>query len=125
MFTWLRSFDRPITVRITAHQGRYTLIVKRLDGKGGYEPGKLDRESELELSKDNRDAIQKHLESTKFWSPQPPDERRGARRKAADSRWALPLGRAITFTTRAKTVGSRSNDAIPLTRRLNQRALGR
>jgi hypothetical protein len=37
---WLRSFDKPMIVRVEeAENGRYRLDAKLLSGKGGYEPG--------------------------------------------------------------------------------------
>ncbi len=41
-FTWLRSFDRPIAVRVVVDEKRKAVVLtKILSGKGGYEPGKL------------------------------------------------------------------------------------
>jgi hypothetical protein len=41
-FTWLRSFDRPIVVRIAEQaNGQATIDAKMLSGDGGYEPGKV------------------------------------------------------------------------------------
>lgn len=42
-FTWLRSFNAPIVVRIDEERnGVMHLTAKRLSGRGGYEPGHLD-----------------------------------------------------------------------------------
>lgn len=40
-FLWLRSFHRPIAVRIWRTGNKSSLLVKEMDGAGGYEPGKL------------------------------------------------------------------------------------
>jgi hypothetical protein len=37
-FTWLRSFNEPITIRIQKVNSDFTLTVKRLSGQGGYKP---------------------------------------------------------------------------------------
>lgn len=42
-FTWLRSFHRPVAVRIeTDDEGVGTLYFKVADGRGGYDPGRLE-----------------------------------------------------------------------------------
>jgi hypothetical protein len=41
-FLWLRTFHQPIAVRLMVKEdGVGVLTAKRLDGTGGYEPGKL------------------------------------------------------------------------------------
>ena len=42
-FVWLRSFDKPIIVRIQEQaDGRAIIEAKRLSGDGGYEPGEVE-----------------------------------------------------------------------------------
>jgi len=42
-FVWLRSFDKPIIVRIQGQaDGRTTIEAKRLSGAGGYEAGEVE-----------------------------------------------------------------------------------
>jgi len=57
-FTWLRSFDAPIIVRVEgigAPSPR--LIAKRLSGKGGYGPGAIDTQIDRPLSEAEVGAI--------------------------------------------------------------------
>lgn len=43
-FTWLRSFDPPVTVRLSKQKdGGWSLVAKQLSGKGGYDPGAIDK----------------------------------------------------------------------------------
>ncbi|MBW1296371.1 hypothetical protein [Aquimarina litoralis] len=42
-FTWLRTFDKPMTFRIEKWRSRYILYWKVLSGKGGYDSGELER----------------------------------------------------------------------------------
>jgi hypothetical protein len=50
-FTWLRSFDAPVIVRVeaTADDG-LRLTAKELSGAGGYDPGRIARRVERRLS---------------------------------------------------------------------------
>jgi hypothetical protein len=42
-FVWLRSFDKPVIVRIQEQpDGRARIEAKRLSGAGGYEPGEVE-----------------------------------------------------------------------------------
>ena len=50
-FTWLRSFDPPIIVRIQDGSGGiFVMTASRLSGKGGYEPGTVDARVERTLT---------------------------------------------------------------------------
>jgi hypothetical protein len=50
-FTWLRSFHKPIVVRIQEGSGGALLMTaSRLSGSGGYEPGKVEARIERELT---------------------------------------------------------------------------
>lgn len=40
-FTWLRTFNHPVPVRIQKQDNRINLTVKVASGAGGYEPGKI------------------------------------------------------------------------------------
>ena len=40
-FLWLRTFHKPIAVRVWSADSRYYLVVKELSGQGGYEPGRI------------------------------------------------------------------------------------
>lgn len=49
-FTWLRSFDAPVIVRVETQGNRTRLFAKRLSGAGGYGPGEVDRTVERDLT---------------------------------------------------------------------------
>ena len=49
-FTWLPSFHHPVIVRIERSGKGAQLIAKQLSGKGGYEPGIVERELNRPLS---------------------------------------------------------------------------
>ena len=50
-FTWLRSFDAPVVVRVeAASDGGLQLTAKELSGAGGYDPGRISRQIERRLS---------------------------------------------------------------------------
>jgi hypothetical protein len=40
-FTWLRTFNHPVSVRIQKQNDRINLTIKVASGAGGYEPGKI------------------------------------------------------------------------------------
>lgn len=48
-FTWLRTFDNPISIRIEKHKDKYRLFWKLCDGAGGYVPGdlKIDKSKKI------------------------------------------------------------------------------
>jgi len=50
-FTWLRSFDPPIVVRIVKSKNNYTIYWKVGKGMGGYEPEGIKEFGKRELSK--------------------------------------------------------------------------
>ncbi|MDH7971271.1 hypothetical protein QH494_03685 [Sphingomonas sp. AR_OL41] len=50
-FTWLRSFSPPVTVRLTERKdGGWHLVAKQLSGRGGYDPGTVDKVVDRALS---------------------------------------------------------------------------
>lgn len=52
-FTWLRSFDEPIVIRIEGPGGgKPWMKAIRLSGAGGYEPGEIDEQIERYLTQD-------------------------------------------------------------------------
>jgi hypothetical protein len=51
-FTYLRSFDSPIAVRLIVTSAGSRLVSKTTSGKGGFEPGLLIRNVESPLSKE-------------------------------------------------------------------------
>jgi len=50
-FTWLRSFDKPVVIRIQeGSAGVLLMTASRLSGKGGYEPGAVEARVERPLT---------------------------------------------------------------------------
>jgi hypothetical protein len=66
-FTWLRTFDEPITVGIKNDTQRYTLYWKMCDGKGGYEPGKLILSNSKCISEQEFNNLMNKMDSIGFW----------------------------------------------------------
>lgn len=67
-FTWLRTFDNPIAVRVEVYDdGSGKLLLKRTDGKGGYEPGKLVLDQSVVLSKNEALELLRRVDDCKFW----------------------------------------------------------
>ncbi len=57
-FTWLRSFHAPVIVRLTKGVGgNWRIMAKELSGAGGYDPGKVKRKIDRELSVDEAAAV--------------------------------------------------------------------
>ncbi len=67
-FTMLPTFNFPLTVRLTvAPDGSGTAVAKRLTGKGGYEPGKLDFERTYAITQKKVQTLRSTLAARKFW----------------------------------------------------------
>ena len=68
-FLWLRTFDRPIAVRITESAGRIVLEGVELDGKGGYDPGKVAHKVRKEITPDQWWSLRMVVDSAGLWRP--------------------------------------------------------
>lgn len=67
-FLWLRSFHHPLSLRLTvASDGTGTLACKETNGKGGYEPGKLIRNTIAKLSKQETQWFRDRLDEIGLW----------------------------------------------------------
>jgi hypothetical protein len=66
-FLWLRTFHKPLAVRIQKDSGGITLRVVSLSGAGGYEPGKIEHDETLTLSTNQWAAFVKLVEKASFW----------------------------------------------------------
>jgi hypothetical protein len=58
-FTWLRTFQAPVIVRVETANGQTQLVAKELSGQGGYEPGTISREMQRELTPEEIGKLQK------------------------------------------------------------------
>jgi len=73
-FLWLRTFHNPVVIHIWRTGDRHVMVVKRLNGRGGYDPGSFDLYWKLPLSENDWDAFIMHLEHSEFWlmpAPEP------------------------------------------------------
>ena len=73
-FLWLRTFHRPISIRLEVPEsGDPSLVVKELDGQGGYDPGKLKLKKKLAVQKADVERALAAVQKAKFWE-MPTDE---------------------------------------------------
>jgi hypothetical protein len=67
-FLWLRTFHHPISVRLAVRKdGTALLVSKEMDGMGGYEPGKLIRNTTAPLSKEQTELFRGRVEDFAIW----------------------------------------------------------
>jgi hypothetical protein len=66
-FTWLRTFDNPIAIRIEKNKDSYTLFWRQSDGAGGYEPGKIIVDRQQTINKRTWDSFLDKLVGINFW----------------------------------------------------------
>jgi hypothetical protein len=64
-------------IRVTCDKRQCDLIARRLDGSGGYEPGKVVERKERKLSDQEATSIRDLLSKAQFWSLQPSNQRIG------------------------------------------------
>ncbi len=70
-FTWLRTFDEPIVIRIEKHHNNYSLFWKENDGKGGYYSGGMTDSKSIEINKEMWDKFISLIEQANFWEMEP------------------------------------------------------
>lgn len=67
-FTYLRTFDNPIVIRLESNNDSVIIYWKVLDGKGGYSIGKIIENKSKVLIADEWENIEKQINSIKYWS---------------------------------------------------------
>jgi hypothetical protein len=67
-FTWLRTFNNPVAIRIEKLDDTYFLYWKLSNGAGGYQPGKLIINKKKEIDKATWDKFQLLLDKIDFWN---------------------------------------------------------
>jgi hypothetical protein len=67
-FTWLRTFNNPIAIRIERTDNKYLLFWKLCDGKGGYDPGKLTINQEKKISEAEWKEFKNRINQVDFWN---------------------------------------------------------
>jgi hypothetical protein len=70
-FTWLRTFDNPIMIRMEKKNDSINLIYKITSGAGGYEPGEIVIDKKKKLLTVEWNQFLKLVDSCKFWSTLP------------------------------------------------------
>jgi hypothetical protein len=68
-FLWLRTFHRPISVRVEQRNDGIYLFAVELDGAGGYEPGEESKRIEHKLSVSQAHVFIDALTKARVWEP--------------------------------------------------------
>ncbi len=76
-FTWLRSFHHPVIVKIEKQKNDMKIFFKELDGRGGYEPGKIIKEKEKSISQEDWCEFIKLLNDLDYWQVPSLEEKPG------------------------------------------------
>lgn len=69
-FTWLRTFNYPVSIRLEKQGSTVRLFTKVCNGAGGYEPGKIIYSSTLNLTQKQVDSINQKINRSDFWTLQ-------------------------------------------------------
>jgi hypothetical protein len=67
-FTWLRTFNHPVSVRIQKQNNRINLTVKVSSGAGGYEPGKIIINKNILLNMDDWNKLKSKFDELNFFN---------------------------------------------------------
>jgi hypothetical protein len=67
-FLWLRTFHRPIAVRIWKDGSEAELRVVRLSGAGGYDPGHIERDDSFSITDKQWSHFLGLLNESSFWN---------------------------------------------------------
>jgi hypothetical protein len=63
----LPTWGNPIVVRVQRHGELYSLSARRLDGQGGYDPGKLVESKNSELSAEDSKTLEQLIQNVSFF----------------------------------------------------------
>ncbi len=63
----LPTWGNPIVVRVQRHGELYSLSARRLDGQGGYDPGKLVESKNSELSPEDSKTLEQRIQNVSFF----------------------------------------------------------
>ena len=67
-FSWLRTFHHPITIRFEKQKNSYILYWKECDGAGGYDPGKLIVNKQMEVDEKTWLEFKDKINEIDFWN---------------------------------------------------------
>jgi hypothetical protein len=70
-FILLRSFDRPVIIRVETARGRARLVARELSGAGGYSPGQVARRLDRPLTAAEARALRDLLARTRPFAEPP------------------------------------------------------
>jgi hypothetical protein len=73
----LPTWGNPIVVRVQRHGEFYSLSARRLDGQGGYDPGKLAESKDIELGADDSKFLAVLIQNLNFFQLPAEDRVRG------------------------------------------------
>ncbi|MBS1755512.1 MAG: hypothetical protein JST34_15840 [Bacteroidetes bacterium] len=76
-FTWLRTFHKPIVIRIQKTKDKIVLTEKMLSGAGGYDPGQIILDTNLVLTSEIWNSVQDKISKLSFWTLPAETEFRG------------------------------------------------
>lgn len=107
-FLLLRSFHRPIAVRVTRDNVGARVVAVELERIGGYEFVKVLRRQETELTTKQVDEFESSLETDGLWSIPSHDDERG-RHILDGAEWVIE---ASTTEYRVITRNSPRNDTV-------------
>jgi hypothetical protein len=69
LFFWLRSFDKPIVIRLNVHADETGILTTKItNGHGGYEPGKLIRNQIKRLPRITTQWFLDRIEELDYWN---------------------------------------------------------
>jgi hypothetical protein len=71
---YLPTWGRPLSVRYWNSGTNFLRRSVMLSGTGGYDPGTIKKESQIEVSKKETDQLFAKLEKMKFWNMAPKDD---------------------------------------------------
>jgi hypothetical protein len=74
-FLWLRSFHKSIAIRVCRTGSNQYIVVKRLNGRGGYKPRTLELTSVRRLSDDEWYEFMRYLEDSYYWKMPTQDDK--------------------------------------------------
>lgn len=66
-FTWLRTFHKPVAIRIEKENSKYKVYWKMLSGAGGYEPGEIIVEKSKAITKTEWLKFIDLVKKSNFW----------------------------------------------------------
>ncbi len=67
-FTWLRSFDNPVAIRVQKQGNNINLFAKVTNGAGGYEAGQIKRDTTFKVSLKQWKELKELVDRAGFWN---------------------------------------------------------